>query len=63
MFTVFTSNDSNSKNVVHNGNTVTILRCSSIEDQMFMVSRYDASGTAVSWFAHVDELSNFDGVL
>lgn len=62
MFTVFKSNDSGSPNVVHNGSTVTILECTNPQEQIFMVMRHTALGVPVSWFAHVDELSNFEGV-
>lgn len=61
MFSVFTSNSPDSPNTVHNGNTVTIMECSNKEDQVYMVMRYDETGTPISWYAHVSELSNFEG--
>ena len=63
MFSIFNSNRPESPDNVHNGSTVTIVECTDPIDQIFMVSRYSALGLYVSWFAHVDEISNFNGAV
>ena len=59
MFSIYNCNSTDSKNNIHNGNSVTILEHK--EDNIYMVGRYDTDGVFISWFAHVSELSNFDG--
>ena len=61
LFSIYNCKDTNSKNAIHNGSSVTILECTNREENIYMVGRHDVDGIFVSWFAHVGELTNFDG--